>query len=273
MKSAQIKHLKLTQRIKEACQFTLQRDALSAIFIQGIALLITICLVKVSVGIMPFALPIASLFILQSLISVVLSSSVNTKSWWIGIHALFPISVGVMLIAGIPKEIYLGLFILTSGIFWTTYQSQVPFYPSKQSLYPLLHNLLPKDRPIRMIDIGSGLGGVSLALAKRNPASHFEGIEIAPIPWLLSIMLAKIKRSNVQFKLGNYYDLDFAHYDVIFAYLSPAVTSELWKKAQQEMQIGSLLISHEFPILNVTPSQIVQNASNQELTYVYRISI
>lgn len=249
-----------------------QHDALLALCVQLVGLMITVLLSKLSITTMQYALPIAIVFMIQSMMCFILSALMQTKPWWQAIHILFPVCVGVMLLANISSNIYLILFIISMGIFWTTYQSQVPFYPSKRSLFPLLNEVLPKNRPMRMIDIGSGLGNVSIALAKLNPNSHFEGIEIAPIPWALSVINAKLQRTNVTFTLGDYYALDFADYDIVFAYLSPAATHDLWLKAKQEMQIGSLLISHEFPIQNIMPSQAIVNPTNGEHTFLYRIS-
>lgn len=266
----------LLQRIQRGCQYIRQRDALLGLFIQSLALMATLLIAKLFASLTHFALPTASLFILQSIFSVSIASALTNKAWWLGIHAVFPIGIGVMMLLSIPSDIYLVLFVVSSGVFWTTFQSQVPFYPSKQSLYPLLDQILPKNRPIRMMEIGSGLGGVSLALAKRNPISQFEGIEIAPIPWLISLLRAytfKPNDSNVKFILGSYYDIDFANYDVIYAYLSPAATADLWKKARQEMQMGSLLISHEFPIEGIAPSQIIENTLNKEQTYIYSMHL
>ena len=48
----------------------------------------------------------------------------------------------------------------------------------------------PSDRPVRAVDIGSGLGGLVLELARRRPDSVFMGIELAPLPWLLSWLRA-----------------------------------------------------------------------------------
>jgi predicted O-methyltransferase YrrM len=50
---------------------------------------------------------------------------------------------------------------------------------------------------------------------------------------------------------GDYGRLDFADYDVVFAYLSPAAMPALWSKARAEMRPGTLLLSYEFPIPGV----------------------
>jgi predicted O-methyltransferase YrrM len=65
--------------------------------------------------------------------------------------------------------------------------------------------------------------------------------------------------------------LDFAQFDVVFAYLSPAAMPELWKKAQREMRPGSLLISYEFPIEGVEPNLIVcpENQAQHRALCIY----
>jgi hypothetical protein len=55
---------------------------------------------------------------------------------------------------------------------------------------------LPPDRPLRIIDIGSGLGGLVLDLARRRPDCEVSGIELAPLPWLASRLRALAWRGS-----------------------------------------------------------------------------
>jgi SAM-dependent methyltransferase len=107
---------------------------------------------------------------------------------------------------------------------------------------------LPQGRALRVIDIGSGLGGFTLHLAAARPESQVAGIELAPLPWLVSRLRAALSGSRARFLRGDYERLDFADYDLVFAYLSPAAMPALWRKAQREMRPGSLLASYEFEI-------------------------
>jgi hypothetical protein len=109
-------------------------------------------------------------------------------------------------------------------------------------------------------------------ISRLRPNSHVEGIEIAPLPWLLSVVRAKICRSSAVFKLGDYRALNFAHYDVIFAYLSPAAMLTLWEKARHEMQTGSLLISLEFQIPGVPPTLCIEPNEKSAKLYVWKIA-
>ncbi|OIR02900.1 methyltransferase domain protein [mine drainage metagenome] len=217
--------------------------------------------------------PLFFLVFLQALISTVLSRLIGMASWWGWIHFFFPIAACVMFAWNIPKEIYLVGFLVTLSLFWTTFRTQVPFFPSRPSVWQQVAKLVPlrQDAPIRIIDIGSGLGDMSMYLAKQRPDCRVEGIEIAPLPWLVSFIRAHIYRSAAAFSLGDYRQLNFANYDVIFAYLSPAAMLDLWSKAQAEMSGGSILISYEFDIPNVIPQRQISIGTQAPKLYVWEI--
>jgi hypothetical protein len=130
---------------------------------------------------------------------------------------------------------------------------------------------MPKDKSVSLIDIGSGLGDMPMYIAKIRPECRLEGIEIAPLPWLVSFIRSKIRRSTAVFKLGDYRALDFSNYDIVFAYLSPAAMLALWEKANQEMKSGSLLISLEFEIPGANPSMRIAGSEHSPMIYVWRI--
>jgi SAM-dependent methyltransferase len=130
---------------------------------------------------------------------------------------------------------------------------------------------LPAGRPIRFIDIGSGFGGLVMHLAAQRPESSFQGIELAPLPWLASRVRAAVAGSRAHFFRGDYARLDFADYDVIFAYLSPAAMPALWDKACHEMRPGTLLLSYEFPIPGVQPSLTIEPGELGPLLYGWEV--
>ena len=196
--------------------------------------------------------------------------------WWRWIHFIFPVALWGMLKLDVPNEIYLFGFLLTLSIFWSTYRTQVPYYPSRLDVWQRMSELvaqfeITQHRTPRVIDIGCGLGGLSLYLAKHHADIKVEGIEIAPLPWLVSRLRALITQSTAKFSLGDYQALHFADYDIIFAYLSPAAMPALWEKARQEMRTNSLLVSLEFAVPGITPQQrLPQKGQNREL-FIYQL--
>lgn len=192
-------------------------------------------------------------------------------SWWLIIQFAFPIVVVLALSLQIPPSIFLFAFLFFLLLYWTTFRTQVPFYPSGLPVWNAIAELLPQDRAIKFIDIGSGLGGLILNLSFRFPGSQLIGIEIAPLPWLVSVLRARWTKSAGRFERGDYGRLNFADYDVVFAYLSPAATRSLWEKASTEMREGSLLLSYEFAIPDITPSIVLSSGRKDAKLYGFRM--
>lgn len=231
----------------------LRVPAIQALLIQCMSFL-TALLIMVVIGMLTgIQMAVTAVALLQGIIAAAISRWRCLAPWWLFIQFLFPIALIAMHSLALPSWIFLAAFVLLVGLYWTTFRTQVPFYPSSPAAWDAVADLLPCGRPIRFIDIGSGLGGLILELAKRRPESDFIGIEVAPLPWVISALRARTRHSSGHFIRGDYGRLDFASYDVVFAYLSPAAMPALWEKANAEMRSGSLLLSYEFPIPDVKP--------------------
>lgn len=217
---------------------------------------------------------IFTLVLLQSMIATTLATCAGMAVWWRWIHFFFPIALWLMSIVQVPNSVYLVGFVLTLAVYWTTFKTRVPFYPSRPSVWHALFVLMQQHSPkksLRMIDIGSGLGDLSMYIALRRPNDTVEGIEIAPLPWLISKVRSGMQGSRANFTMGNYESLNFAAYDIVFAYLSPAAMPNVWFKAKQEMNKGSLLVSLEFEIPDALPNQVIHTGQSTPKLYVWRM--
>lgn len=197
--------------------------------------------------------------ILQGVLAALLSAWRGMPRWWIPIQLLFPVALLATLGMQLPPTVFFIGFIFLLTLYWSTFRTQVPFFPSGRTVWRAVLAQLPlptsaaSATPLRFIDIGSGLGGMVLSLAAARADGGFSGIEVAPLPWLVSQLRATISGSRARFVRGDYNTLDFAQFDVIFAYLSPAAMPALWQKAQREMRPGALLLSYEFLIPDQAP--------------------
>ncbi len=245
--------------------------AAQALLLQCAAFIAVLSSVLVVDYFIPLRFDIFALALMQALFATGICMLTRMANWWRCIHFVFPIALWGMSQWQLPNEIYLAGFLLSLSLFWTTFRSQVPFYPSRSSIRQQVVDILPKNRPVRMIDIGSGLGDFVMHIANQRPDSRIEGIEIAPLPWLLSKLRAWLKKSTAIFKLGDYQLLDFSEYDMVFAYLSPAAMPALWQKARKEMRPGSLLVSYEFEIPGVKPSLSIACKGHAAKIYVWKI--
>ena len=244
-----------------------QKPAIQALFIQCAAFLIAfVFLAGVAVIAQIIAGPLVAALI-QGVIAAVMSRWRRLAIWWLYIQFLFPLASVLMHSLHFPPEIFLIAFIFFVALYWSTFRTQVPFFPSGRIAWDAVADALPQKRPIRFIDVGSGLGGLVLSLSARLPESTFSVIEVAPLPWFVSKLNGRLSRSRGRFMLGDYERLDFAEYDVIFAYLSPAAMPSLWEKAAIEMRPGTLLLSYEFAIPGISPDFITAQASGRPSLY------
>jgi hypothetical protein len=252
------------------------RPATLAVLVQCMALLCVMSIAWSVYFFTPRKLSGVALALSQAAVAASLSYIFGMAVWWRWIHLLFPLAIWSLSQWQISSDVYFYGFLVTLSLFWTTFRTQVPFYPSRAIVHEQVAELVPQNKSIRMIDIGSGLGDLVMHVAKHrvvlnDKKSEITGIEIAPLPWFLSKVRAYFKRSTAHFKLGNYESLNFADFDVIFAYLSPAAMTALWQKAHLEMRKGSMLMSYEFEIIGVKPSFQISGINGSPTLYVWKM--
>jgi SAM-dependent methyltransferase len=234
----------------------LQTPAVRAFLLQALAFALGVVVVSAAEAVSGFAVPLLAWALLQGAIASGLSRVARLAPWWLLIQLLFPVAILAALDANLPPSLFLGAFLVFLVLYWTTFRTQVPYFPSTRVTWQAVASLLPEG-PIRVVDIGSGFGGMVMHLAALRPECQVEGVELAPLPWFVSRLRALCSRSRARFLRCDYLGVDLATHDAIFAFLSPAAMPALWEKARSEMRPGSMLISYEFPIPDVPPDLIL----------------
>ena len=203
--------------------------------------------------------------LVQALCASFLSLHRRAEPWWHFIHLGFMPAVIAFYSINLPPIAYLAGFGLLLGVYWSSFRTRVPLYLSSAAVRRAVAQILPQDKPFCFADVGSGLGGLVLNLSKQFPQGVFTGIEIAPLPWLVSALRRLFRGATYNscnsctFKRGDYDQLDLDTFDVVFAFLSPAAMPALWQKASAEMRPGSVLLSCEFPIAGVPPAFVLNS--------------
>jgi hypothetical protein len=244
------------------------KPALQALLVQVLAFVPTLCAVYLLAR-YASAPDTATVALLQGGFACLLARWRKLAVWWLAISLVFPLTLVEALALHLPPALYLGVFVFLLLLFWSTFRTQVPYYPSGPWVWDEVARLLPQQRPVCLVDIGSGIGGLVLSLARRRPESTFVGIELAPLPWLVSRLRARLAGSSARFVRGDYEHLDFANYDAVFAYLSPAAMSALWHKAAREMRPGAMLFSYEFVITEKAPDLSIVPKGRGATLYVW----
>jgi hypothetical protein len=229
--------------------------AILALFIQFVVAFIILALmvlgdaVGVSLGMLNWALLAGCLAVGGAVIA-------RLAPWWWLIEGIFPVSIWGALQFDVPSTWYFAGFVLLFLVYGALHRSQVPLYPSSKPVYKALGALLPHRNGVRLIDLGSGLGGMLRYLSVARPDGVFFGVENALLPYWWSRRRCR-RQYNCSISWGSLWKANLADYDVVYAYLSPAPMPSLWEKVQQEMRPGSLFISNTFVVPDVPPAQSI----------------
>jgi len=190
--------------------------------------------------------------------------------WWAPIHLLFLPAAIALLTLHLPSWLYLSIVLLLALVFWGTVKGDVPLFLSSASVANALAAIVDKENAGAFADLGAGVGSVAVPVAQRL-SIKVDAYEYAPLPWLITVWRCR-KLPNVGVKRDSLWGCDLARYDVVFAFLSPAVMAELGEKVRHEMYPGSLFISSSFPIPDWQPESVVQIEDRRGTKlYCYRI--
>lgn len=181
-----------------------------------------------------------------ALCAVALGWSFGLAPWWLAINALFlpALAWGLTLeLSPLWAAGALGVLLAIYGSIWA---SRVPLFFSTARTQDALESLLPHGE-FAFLDAGCGDARVLARLARSRPEARCEGIEHALVPWLLASLRAWRDDTPYYVRGGDLWGHGLTQYDVVYAYLSPAVMPRFWEKAKREMRPGSLLVS-AFPV-------------------------
>ena len=208
-----------------------------------------------------------------TVLAVVLVPVARLESWWLIINAIFIPALSAVLkldLSPIWPLAALAILLLLFGRIW---RSEVPLFFSSDRAQAELEKLIPADRPVSFLDVGCGDGRVLARLAETRPESRFEGIEHAFAPWLAARFRCRRRHEQCKVHRGNLWARPLAPYDVVYAFLSPAVMERFYQKAQREMRPGTLLVS-AFAVPNVCPHERVDVADTvQTRLHVWRMGV
>ncbi len=192
---------------------------------------------------------------------------------WRLLNVLFPCAMTATLALDIPGVVYLAPLCLVGAIFAPALLTRVPYYPTSRHAYALILAELPADRPFTFLDVGCGFGDLLLFLAKQRPNGKFEGIELGPLPLLAaSVKVALRRQTNLTVSCRDMWREDFARYDYVYTFLSPAAMERIWLKVSREMQSGTTFITNSFPVPYPADEEVeIRDGRNGKL-YIHRLT-
>jgi len=235
-----------------------------------IQLLAFLCIAPLVVLFPSHTIPVWPL--LQGIAAAMISQYAKMDYWWIPIQLVFLPAIVVALSLEISPMWFGVCFLLLFLVYGKTFKTQVPLYLSSSEVANALALLLPRKKNFTFIDLGCGCGGLLSKLNMQRENGYFYGIEAAPIPFLIGKIRTLLNQANCNVQWGDLWKKNLAHYDVVYAYLSPVPMPTLWEKACREMQPGSLFISNTFEVPGIAPEKTIRlNDFSGSTLYVWRI--
>ena len=73
--------------------------------------------------------------LVHGLIAAAITWKAGLAVWWRAIEFLFPLAVLATLALQLPSWIYLLSFLFLLGLYWSTFRTQVPYYPSGAAVW------------------------------------------------------------------------------------------------------------------------------------------
>ena len=212
------------------------------------------------------------LLALQGIIAAVPVLFFGLTRWWAAGQLALPFAAYYSLYLQAPAWLWLVFFVVVLLVYKNSVRSGVPLYLSNRTTWSALAELLPQTENLKIIDLGGGLGGTSLYLARHRPDIDILSVESAPIPALLSkIRNALAGLQNVDMRYGDYWDEDLSAYQVVYAFLSPVPMPRLYEKVRAEMKAGGLFISNSFDVPGVEADEVIELADGRKTRlYLWR---
>ena len=122
--------------------------------------------------------------------------ALRSAPWWRWIHLGFiPLVVGALQL-GIAPGWYLAAFVAFALVYWSSFRTQVPLFLSNPQTAAAVAELLPRDYPTRLLDLGSGTGALLQHLsllfvpAGAGVMLHLQRIESEWLPITVALIVS-----------------------------------------------------------------------------------
>lgn len=121
--------------------------------------------------------------------------------------------------------------------------------PTSRPVRDTMLGLLPDHLGGPIYELGSGWGGLALALARHYPGVPVRGFEVSLLPWTWSRLRRMVGGPpNVAFTLANFHGADLSDAALVVCYLPGPAMEKLRPKLEAELPNGVLVLSNTFAL-------------------------
>ena len=153
----------------------------------------------------------------------------------------------------------------------------VPFVPTPARYRRVIDAALQIAPEDVVYELGSGTGGLLIALAKKYPESVFVGIELNVVLYTYAKILKRLLGNppNLDFRRENFFDTDLSKPNKIYGYLLNTIMEKLLTKLERETK-GVRFASRAFQFKSKSPVETIQlskmpGSHGEHMLYVYEL--
>lgn len=170
--------------------------------------------------------------------------------------------IGVILPVFLITSVFLGFYSDIKGS---------PFVPTSSKLLDKIFNKIKIKKGGKFLELGSGDGRVVRFVAQKYQMDAL-GVDINPYLVWYSKVYSKISGlKNAKFKSGDFFNINFNEFDLIFIFLLPRTLKRLEEKFYRECKQGTLIISHGFGVRGLEKKTVGKLEGVPFPTYYYKI--
>jgi trans-aconitate methyltransferase len=150
--------------------------------------------------------------------------------------------------------------------------SAAPWLPTRKKELKQLLEVLKKNPPKKIIDLGCGDGRILFAIAREFPQTTCHGAEISLLPFLAATLRKYLffrSYKNVTIYPWSLYKMDLSSYDSIITFLLDGSYERLKQKWASELKDDTLVYVQAWPLKEVTEETKIKQEGILPL-YIYR---
>ncbi len=138
-----------------------------------------------------------------------------------------------------------------------SWKTGVPTVSTSKEVRNKMVALIPHG-PQRVVEMGSGWGGLAISAAKARPDCKIVAIEYSAVPAWVSMLRKAIDPSlkNLEFRRGDFFALPLKETDVVLCYLLEPMLEKLKAKFMAELPSHAIIISNHYQVPGWTPVSI-----------------
>lgn len=172
----------------------------------------------------------------------------------------------------LEAALLVAVLVVAGSIIVTTLRTGIGPMPSSRPARAAVLKLLPEGLEGDVFELGSGWGGLALAIARAAPRSQVIGVERSWVPWLWSRLRLRLSGvSNCRFLWSDFQRLPLGSARAVVCYLFLGGMERLSPKLSSELAPGALVVSNTFALPGWSPeaSVVVHDLWNSRV-YLYR---